>query len=78
MYLFHLNRLRHLFEMHLGCHLDSLSWMMPIFECQSIRWIHTVAYVVAVVVVAAVGAVAADVVDAAVALFPGMLSTLRP
>lgn len=76
MYLFHLNRLRHLFEMHLGCHLNSLSWMMPIFECQSN---HTVAYVVAVVVVvAAVGAVAADVVDGAVALFPGMLSTLRP
>lgn len=71
MYLFHLNRLRHLFEMHLGYHLGSSNWMMPIFVYLSIRM---VVYVAAVVVVAA----AVGAVDVAVALFPDMLSILRP
>lgn len=51
---------------------------MPIFVYQSI---HMVAYVfafVVVVVVDAVAVAAVDVVDEAVALFPDMLSILRP
>lgn len=79
MYHFHPNRLPHLFAMHSNCHSDSLSSTMPISVCQSI---HTVAYVVvavdavAVVVVATAAVVSAA--DAAVALFPDMLSILRP
>lgn len=62
--------------MHLNCHLDFLSSMMPIFEYQSI---HMVAYVVVAVDAAVVAAAAVvDVADGVVALFPDIVSILRP